>query len=67
MGKETAPLFERVSDVAGLLSMSRTAVYRAVEAGALPSIRVGANWRIPRAAIQKLFDDAMEQRQVGPR
>jgi excisionase family DNA binding protein len=53
------PLFLRISEAARLLSMSRSAAYQAIRAGQLPSVRVAGKWRVPRAALERLLEQAM--------
>lgn len=45
-------LLVRPSEAAVLLSASRSLVYRMLKAGELPSIRLGSEIRIPRAALE---------------
>jgi len=52
-------LFLRISEVARLLSMSRSAAYAAIRSGQLPGIRVAGKWRIPQAALERLLRQAM--------
>ena len=42
----------RVEEAARLLSMSRSKVYQLIAAGALPTVRIDASVRIPRAALE---------------
>lgn len=42
------------SEAASLLRVSRSTVYRLIEAGELGSLRIGASRRIPMAAIAAL-------------
>lgn len=48
------PDFLSVREFARALSVSRSLVYRLVDEGKLPSVRVGAAVRIPRAALDAL-------------
>lgn len=45
------PAFLTVAEAAQLLRVGRSAAYEAVRTGQLPSVRVGRNIRIPRAAL----------------
>jgi excisionase family DNA binding protein len=63
-------IFLRPGEAARALGCSRTRVYELVHAGTLPHVRLGGtSIRIPKAAIQKLVDDAMNSRggSDGPR
>lgn len=52
--------FEKVSDVARLLGTSRGKIYRMIETGDLPAIKLGSMVRIPTSAI-----DALINRSIG--
>jgi len=56
---QNAPLFLRITEAARLLSMSRSAAYQAIYAGQIPAIRVAGKWRVPRAALEQLLEQAM--------
>ncbi len=49
-------------DVQALLHVDRTTIYRMVESGQLPAIRVGKQWRFARAEIEQWLERA---RQAG--
>jgi excisionase family DNA binding protein len=48
---------ERISDAARYLGVSRSLVYRLINAGVLPSVRIGRNRRIPIRAVRDLASD----------
>lgn len=52
-----APLgpFDRVRAVAARLKLSPATVYRLVECGTLPSVRIGNAIRIPRAELDRFL------------
>ena len=59
-------VFVRPAEAAKLLSISRSRIYELLNAGALPAVRLGGTaWRIPRAAIEKLAEDAMNTARGG--
>jgi len=45
---------DRVNDVAAFLRMSRSHVYRLMDQGVLPSVRIGNARRVPRRAVREL-------------
>ncbi len=47
-----------VAEVATMLRVSRTTIYRLVQAGRLPGMRVGRSVRVVRAAVQRYVRDA---------
>jgi excisionase family DNA binding protein len=51
----------RMSEAAKVLGISRTRIYELVASGDLPHVRLGGtSIRIPRAAIDRLIEDAMK-------
>jgi excisionase family DNA binding protein len=46
---------DRVSEVAGFLRVSRSQVYRMLDEGLLPSVRIGNARRVPRRAVRELL------------
>ena len=57
MSKET-PLTYTVPDAAKLLGISRNAAYEAAQRGEIPAIRIGKRLLVPRAALERMLDDA---------
>jgi len=45
---------ERVTDAARYLSVSRSMVYKLINAGVLPSVKIGSSRRIPIRAVREL-------------
>ncbi len=54
--------FDRVADVAATLSLSRSQIYRLIDAGVLPAVRVGTARRVPRRAVRDML---VRQLEVG--
>ncbi|MBK8448147.1 MAG: helix-turn-helix domain-containing protein [Micropruina sp.] len=54
--------FLKVTEVAGMLRVSRMSVYRLIHAGELEAVRFGRNFRVPEQAVntylQQSFYDA---------
>ena len=50
--------FLTTHDVQDLLQVDRTTIYRMVESGRLPAIRVGKQWRFSRAEIEQWLEAA---------
>jgi excisionase family DNA binding protein len=52
----------RPAEAAAMLSISRSRVYELLASGAIPAVRLdnGRTLRIPRAALEKLAENAME-------
>ncbi|WP_111719606.1 helix-turn-helix domain-containing protein [Homoserinimonas sp. OAct 916] len=45
--------FLTVSEVAGLMRVSRMTVYRMIHAGELPAVRFGRSFRVPESAVSQ--------------
>lgn len=52
--------FIRVNEVASYLGLSRSQVYRLIERGVLPAVRIGSAHRVPRAALHELLARQLE-------
>lgn len=63
MKAQPAPRFMTVSEVAGLMRVSKMTVYRLIHAGELPAIRVGRSFRVPYGAVEELLGDAWSEDQ----
>lgn len=55
-----------VIEAAVILGLGTAKVYQAVRDGTIPSIRIGRRFLIPRAALEKMFDDAVAAPQATP-
>ena len=47
-----------VREVQEALNLSRSSVYEGIAQGTIPSIRVGKRILVPRAALQRLLEEA---------
>jgi excisionase family DNA binding protein len=47
---------QRVSEAARFLGVSRSLVYRLINSGVLPSVRIGRNRRLPVRAVRLLAE-----------
>jgi len=56
-------LFLRPVEYAALAKISKSKTYEMLARGDIPHTKIGGMIRIPRAALQKLVDDAMGNRQ----
>lgn len=45
---------QRISDAARFLGVSRSLIYRLINSGVLPSVRIGRSRRIPIRAVHEL-------------
>ena len=47
------PIMLRPAEVAALLSLSRSEVYRLIDRGEIPSVRIGRSRRVPRRWVEQ--------------
>jgi excisionase family DNA binding protein len=50
--------FLTVDELGEFLRVSRTVAYQLVKRGEVPRVRVGSQWRIPRAELERQLDAA---------
>jgi excisionase family DNA binding protein len=50
--------FLTVAEVAGIMRVSKMAVYRMLHAGELPAVRVGRSFRVPAKAVREYLSGA---------
>lgn len=51
--------FLTVSEVADYMRLSRMTVYRMIERGEIPALRVGKSFRVPRVALEQIVADTV--------
>lgn len=47
-----------VSEVAAMLRLSKMTIYRLMDRGSLPALRVGRSFRIPRGSVRSLVEES---------
>lgn len=52
----------RVPEVARILDVSESQVYRRIAAGDLPAVRIGASVRVPRRALEEWIEASVAPR-----
>jgi len=60
--QKPAPTYDSVQELANELGLSRASVYAALRSGAIPSIRLGKRFVLPRAAIAEWLKNAGQRR-----
>lgn len=65
--REPSPLVG-ISELADILGMHRSTIYRSIDAGSfpLPVVRIGARITVPRTAVEKLISGGAEQTPPAP-
>lgn len=53
MSERYEPIMLRASEVAALMSISRSEVYRLIERGEIPVVRFGRSVRVPRQWVEQ--------------
>jgi excisionase family DNA binding protein len=61
-----AATFYTTRDLQELLHVDRTTIYRMADAGRLPALKVGNQWRFPRRPIDQWLDSQNPPRQTTP-
>jgi excisionase family DNA binding protein len=57
--------FLTVAEVAAIMRVSKMTVYRLVQAGSMPAVRVGRSYRVPEQAVQDYLRDAYVEVDAG--
>jgi excisionase family DNA binding protein len=52
------PTLYTLESIGEILHLGRSATYKAVKTGFIPTIRVGRRYLVPKDALQKLIDQA---------
>lgn len=52
MTERPEPIMLRPAEVAALLALSPNSVYRLIERGEIPSVRIGRSVRVPRTWVE---------------
>lgn len=50
-------MFLGLREVAEVLGLSHSTVYKRVREGVIPSVRIGQCWRVPRKWLEGLLDE----------
>lgn len=53
-----------INEVAEMLRMHSTTVYRLVKRGEIPGIKIGGHWRVTRASLDSFLSPEHAQRQT---
>ncbi len=48
-----------IREVSEFLKVKEQTVYRLVQQGKLPGVKIGGQWKIKKSHLDKMFDDAL--------
>ncbi len=56
-----------IKDVAGYLKIKEQTVYRLVQRGKIPALKIGGQWKVKREHIDRMFDEILQEKlkQIG--
>jgi excisionase family DNA binding protein len=61
------PIVVSVDAAAAMLGVSRNFAYALVNSGALPAVRLGRRWLIPKSALERMLADAVDAARPQPK
>lgn len=50
-----------IKEVSEFLNVKEQTVYRLVQQGKLPGVKIGGQWKVKKSHLDKMFDDALEE------
>ncbi len=56
-----------IREVADYLSLSQRTIYRLIEEGAIPALKIGGQWRFEQAALEQWVRAEISNNHRGPR
>ena len=65
LNPEQFPLVFRVEDLMPILSIGRNSAYALVRSGAIRSVRIGRQLRIPRDALEEFLNGSREAGEIS--
>jgi excisionase family DNA binding protein len=60
------PELMTLSEVAEYLRMSRTTVYRLVQSGKIPGVKIASQWRFRKQTLERWMDAQLEGEPADP-
>lgn len=51
-----------IRDVAGYLKIKEQTVYRLVQTGKIPALKIGGQWKVKRDHIDRMFDEILQEK-----
>ena len=65
LNPEQFPLVLRMEDLMPILSIGRNSAYALVRSGAIRSVRIGRQLRIPRDALEEFLNGSREAEEIS--
>ena len=54
--------FMSIKDVAGYLKIKEQTVYRLVQQGKIPGLKLGGSWKVKRDHLDRMFDEILTEK-----
>jgi len=54
--------FMSIKDVAGYLKIKEQTVYRLVQQGKIPGLKLGGQWKVKKAHLDRMFDEILTEK-----
>ncbi len=51
-----------IKDVASYLRIKEQTVYRLVQNGKIPALKIGGQWKVKREHIDRMFDEILQEK-----
>ena len=51
-----------IRDVASYLKIKEQTVYRLVQRGKIPALKIGGQWKVKREHIDRMFDEILQEK-----
>ena len=54
--------FMTIKDVSGYLKIKEQTVYRLVQQGKIPGLKLGGQWKVKRGHLDRMFDEILTEK-----
>ena len=51
-----------IKDVASYLKIKEQTIYRLVQNGKIPALKIGGQWKVKREHIDRMFDEILQEK-----
>ncbi|HQU72937.1 MAG TPA: helix-turn-helix domain-containing protein [Calditrichia bacterium] len=56
-----------IKDVAQFLKVKEQTVYRLVQQGKIPALKIGGQWKVKRSHLDRMFEESLERAKESTR